>query len=50
LRLNAQLVRAKRAEADAKEVHSRAERKLGLARRAEGPRSSATCSRAARRE
>ena len=35
LRLNAQLVRAKRAEADATEVHSRAERKLGLARRAE---------------
>jgi chromosome segregation protein len=35
LRLNAQLGRARRAEAEAKEAHSRAERKLGLARRAE---------------
>jgi hypothetical protein len=35
LRLNALLIRARRAEADAKEAQSRAERKLGLARRAE---------------
>jgi hypothetical protein len=35
LRLNALLARARRAEAKAKEAHSRAERKLGLARRAE---------------
>lgn len=35
LRLNAVLARARRAEAEAKEAHSRAERKLGLARRAE---------------
>jgi chromosome segregation protein len=35
LRLNALLARARRAEAEAKEAHSRAERKLGLARRVE---------------
>jgi hypothetical protein len=49
LRLNALLARARRAEAEAKEAHSRAERKLGLARRVETLPKHCTRQRGARR-